>query len=95
MVDSKLNLEKLENLSIQISDLIFDNKFQDIPALDILRRDLIKEISQDKNLDKKEFFSNMINQNEKLISYSEKKLAKMKSKHSKFNNVFQAYSSSK
>ena len=95
MMDFNSNLKKLEDLSIKISDLIHENKFNEIPTLDALRRDIIKVISKDKNLNKKEFFSNMISENEKLISNSEKKLTKFKSNHSKFSNVFQAYSSSK
>ena len=95
MMDFNSNLKKLEDLSIKISDLINENKFNEIPALDALRRDIIKTISTDKSLNKKEFFSNMISENEKLISNSEKKLTKFKSNHSKFSNVFQAYSNSK
>ena len=95
MVNYISNLQKLENLSIQISDLIYENKFTEIPALDKRRRFLIEKISQDINLDKNKFFSNMIIQNEELISNSVKKIAKIKSKHLKFKNIFQAYSSSK
>ena len=95
MMDFNSNLKKLEDLSIKISDLINENKFNEIPALDALRRDIIKTISTDKSLNKKEFFSNMISENEKLISNSEKKLTKFKSNHSKFSNVFEAYSNSK
>ena len=52
MVNYILNLQKLENLSIQISDLIYENKFTEIPALDKRRRFLIEKISQDiKGLD--------------------------------------------
>ena len=95
IVDFNSSLKKLEDLSIKISDLIHENKFNEIPTLDALRREIINTISKDKSLNKKEIFSNMISENEKLISNSEKKLTKFKSNHSKFSNVFQAYSSSK
>ena len=88
------NLKKLESLSIEISDLIYKNKFNEIPKLDALRQDIIKNISKNQTVDKKKLFLNLIEENKKLILSSEKKLSKLKSHHSKFNNVFQAYSSS-
>ena len=51
-------LNKLEDLSIKISDLINQNKFENILELDLQRKKIIESITTSQNLNHKKSFYN-------------------------------------
>ena len=87
----------LENLSTRISDLIFNNKFAQIPEIDTQRKLLIQKI-MDNEIHKtniKARISRLVENNNEMLLMSEKKLQKLSKNHNKFNKRLKAYSFNK
>ena len=88
----KNELNQLELLSKQISDLISNNNFKKILELDLERRNIINKI---KDLDSS-FYKNkigeIINNNNLSIKSTELKMRHLVSNHSKFSKRFKFYS---
>ena len=93
----KSDLDLLENLSKKISDLIYDNKFNQISEIDAQRKALIKKImeSESKKNKIKERIRKLIKNNTSMIEISETKLKKLSKNHNKFSKRLKAYAFSK
>ena len=91
------DLEMLENLSKQISDLIHDNEFANISYLDSQRRLLIEKIknSEIKRVNIKNRIGKLVENNLENIKATEKKLQNLSKNHNKFNKRLKAYSMSR
>ena len=91
------NLILLEKLSEQISDLITNNSFEKILALDSLRQSIILNIQSQfiNNLQVRNKVKSLIKENQLMISISNKKLKELKNNHNNFNKRLEAYSFSK
>ena len=91
------DLDLLENLSKQISDLIYNNEFTQISFLDAERRLLIEKIkeSEIKKNHIKKSIGKLIENNLENINLTEKKLQSLSKNHNKFNKRLKAYSSIK
>ncbi len=91
------DLDLLENLSKKISDLIYNNNFSQIPAIDSQRRALIKKIKesdiQKNNIKKK--IGKLVESNIENIRDTQKKLEILSKNHNRYNNRLKAYSSTK
>ena len=88
------DLDLLEILSKKISDLLYNNEFSQISAIDIERKALIKKIKQS-NLNKnniKSRISELLENNNSMVRSTEKKLHKLSKIHNKFNKRLKAYS---
>ena len=70
-------LNKLEDLSIKISDLINQNKFENILALDLQRKKIIESISTSSNIKHKQKIHQIICHNNKSIEDIENKITKL------------------
>ncbi len=93
----KSDLDLLENLSKKISDLIYNNEFNQISLLDAQRKLLIEKI-KGSNIKKnhiKKRIGKLVENNLENIKITEKKLQKLIKKHNKFNKRIKAYSSIK
>jgi len=94
-IDNDLDL--LENLSKQISDLLYNNKFSKVSEIDSQRVALIKKIKENethKNIVKQRIV-NLVENNTALIEKTEKKLQNLSKNHNKFNKRLKAYSFNK
>ena len=89
------DLDMLENLSKKISDLIYDNKFNQISEIDSQRKALIIKIMESKKNKIKERIRKLIKNNTSMIEVSETKLKKLSKNHNKFSKRLKAYSFSK
>ena len=91
------DLDLLENLSKKISDLIYNNKFNQISEIDVQRKALIKKImeSESKRNKIKERISKLVKNNTSMIEASEAKLKKLSKNHNKFSKRLKAYSFNK
>ena len=91
------NFTTLEMLSKQISDLIYNNNYDKVYELDLMRQSIIKDIIKEKSHDHniKNILKNLITQNESLIFYSESNLENLKKNQSKFNKRLKAYNKTK
>lgn len=91
------NFTTLEMLSKQISDLIYNNNYDKVYELDLMRQSIIKNIIKEKSHDHniKNILKNLITQNESLIFYSESNLENLKKNQSKFNKRLKAYNKTK
>jgi hypothetical protein len=91
------NFTILETLSKQISDLIYNNNYDKVYELDLMRQSIIKDIIKEKSHDHniKNILKNLITQNESLIFYSESNLENLKKNQSKFNKRLKAYNKTK
>ena len=91
------NFTTLEMLSKQISDLIYNNNYDKVYELDLMRQSIIKDIIKEKSHDHniKNILKNLINQNESLIFYSENNLENLKKNQNKFNKRLKAYNKTK
>ena len=67
-------LNKLEDLSIEISDLINQNKFENVLELDLQRKKIIQSISVSPNLNHKKKILQIISLNKKSVYDIEKKI---------------------
>ena len=88
------DLDLLENLSKKISDLIYNNKFNQISSIDAQRRAIIEKIKarESQNNDAKERIRNLVQNNLVNIKSTEKKLQSLSENHNKFKKRFKAYS---
>ena len=84
------DLMLLEELSKQISDLIYYNDFKKIIELDTHRQTIIKNINKNNTTDTllKDKLTNLINNNDSMIAISESKLKNLSKEHNKFNKIF-------
>ena len=73
-------LNKLEDLSIKISDLINQNKFENILELDLQRKKIIESITSP-NLNHKKKIDQIISLNKKSIEDIENKITKLNINH--------------
>ena len=89
------DLNNLELLSEQISDLIKENNFDKIKALDLDRKKIIDKIIHLDNSNFKNKISKIINQNNELIDCVEVKINDLNSNHNKFSKRLKFYSLSK
>ena len=91
------DLDLLENLSKNISDLIYNNDFSQLPFIDAQRRALIKKIkeSESQKNDIKKRIGKLVENNIENIKATEKKLQNLSKNHSKFSKRLKAYSLSK
>jgi len=91
------DLDLLENLSKKISDLIYDNKFNQISEIDAQRKALIIKIMENESKKNKikERIRKLIKNNTSMIEVSETKLKKLSKNHNKFSKRLKAYSFSK
>ena len=91
------DLDLLENLSKQISDLLYNNEFAKVSEIDAQRIALIKKIKENeahKNIIKKRI-GKLVKNNTDLIEMTEKKLLNLSKNHNKFNKRLKAYSFNK
>ena len=93
----KSDLDLLENLSKKISDLLYNNQFSEISEIDIQRKEIIKKIkeSQSKENNIKARISKLLENNNSMVRYSEKKLYKLSKNNNDFNKRLKAYSLNK
>lgn len=94
-IDNDLDL--LENLSKQISDLLYNNEFAKVSEIDSQRIALIKKIKENethKNIIKQRI-GKLVKNNTDLIEKTEKKLLNLSKNHNKFNKRLKAYSINK
>lgn len=97
MNSTNSDLDLLENLSKKISDLIYNNKFNQISEIDAQRNALIKKIKESESEKNKikERIHKLVKNNISMIEESEKKLRILSKNHNKFNKRLKAYSFSK
>lgn len=89
------DLNNLELLSEQISDLIKENNFDKIKALDLDRKKIIDKIKHLDNSNFKNKISKIINQNNEFIGCIEVKMSDLNSNHNKFSKRLKFYSITK
>lgn len=89
------DLNKLEDLSIKISDLINQNKFESILELDLQRKKIIQSITTSKNLNHKKKLRQIINLNDKSIDDIEDKITKLNINHYNSEKRIKFYSLTK
>ena len=97
MDDLKVDLDKLEDLSKKISDLIYNNEFSQISFIDSQRRALIEKIMKSeiqKNIIKKRI-EKIVENNLENIKITEEKLHKLSKNHNNFNKRLKAYAFTK
>ena len=88
-------LNKLEDLSIKISDLINQNKFENILELDLQRKKIIESITTSQNLNHKKKIYQIISLNDKSIEDIENKITKLNINHYKSEKRIKYYSLNK
>ena len=88
------DLDLLENLSKKISDLIYNNEFDQISFIDAQRRSIIEKIKvrESQNNNDKVRIKNLVENNLVNIKSTEKRLQTLSKNHNKFNKRFKAYS---
>ena len=88
------DLDLLENLSKKISDLIYDNKFNQISEIDAQRKALIIKIMENESKKNKikERIHNLVKNNICMVEETEKKLKILSKNHEKFSKRLKAYS---
>tara|TARA_B110000881_G_C18212730_1_gene335128 strand:+ start:91 stop:381 length:291 start_codon:yes stop_codon:yes gene_type:complete len=91
----KNDLNQLEFLSKQISDLISNNSFEKILELDLERRNIINKIKHFHSSSYKNKINNIININNLSIETTQLKMRHLVSSHSKFSKRFNFYSLTK
>ena len=84
-------LNKLECLSIKISDLINQNKFENILELDLQRKKIIESITTSPNLNHKKKIHQIISLNNKSIEDIENKITKLNINHYKSEKRIKSY----
>ena len=89
------DLNKLEDLSIKISDLINQNKFENILELDLQRKKIIQSITTSPNLNHKKKIHQIINLNNKSIDDIEDKITKLNINHYNSEKRIKFYSLTK
>ena len=89
------DLNKLEELSIRISDLINQNKFENILELDLQRKKIIQSITTSANINHKKKLRQIINLNDKSIDDIEDKIKKLNINHYNSEKRIKFYSLTK
>ena len=84
-------LNKLEDLSIKISDLINQNKFENILELDLQRKKIIESITTSPNLNHNKKIYQIISLNNKSIEDIENKITKLNINHYKSEKRIKSY----
>ena len=74
-------LNKLEDLSIKISNLNNQNKFENILELDLERKKIVESITTSTNLNHKKKIHQIISLNNKSIEDIENKITKLNKNH--------------
>ena len=87
-------LNKLEDLSIKISNLINQNKFENILELDLQRKKIIESITSP-NLNHKKKINQIISLNNKSIEDIENKITKLNTNHYNSEKRIKFYSLNK
>ena len=87
----KDQLIELERLSINISDLIKDNKYENIIELDLRRQNIIKSINIEHAKDFKNELIGFFDNNNKQIKSIEDDILQLKKKSKKSLSCFKAY----
>ncbi len=87
----KDQLIELERLSINISDLIKDNKYENIIELDLRRQNIIKSINIEHAKDFKNELIGIFENNNKQIKSIEDDILQLKKKSKKSLKCFKAY----
>ena len=87
----KDQLRELERLSINISDLIKDNKYENIVELDSRRQNIIKSINIEHAKDFKNELIGFFDNNNKQIKSIEDDILQLKKKSKKSLKCFKAY----
>ncbi|MAJ34612.1 MAG: hypothetical protein CMN45_01830 [SAR116 cluster bacterium] len=97
MDSTNSDLDLLENLSKKISDLIYQNKFNQISEIDAQRKALIKKIMESVIEKKKvkERIRKLVKNNISMIETSEKKLKILSKNQNRFSKRLKAYSFNK
>ena len=88
-------LNKLEDLSIKISNLINQNKFENILELDLQRKKIIESITTSQNLNHKKKIHQIISLNNKSIEDIENKITKLNINHYNSEKRIKFYSLNK
>ena len=90
--DTELTL--LENLSKKMSDLIYKNQFEHISEIDKQRQAIIEKIknSETDHLQIKSRISNLINNNNEMLTNTANKLKQLTKNREKFSKRLKAYS---
>ena len=88
-------LNKLEDLSIKISDLIYQNKFENIIELDLQRKKIIESIITSPNSNHKKKIHQIISLNNKSIEDMENKKTKLNTNHYNSEKRIKFYSLNK
>ena len=88
-------LNKLEDLSIKISDLINQNKFENIIELDLKRKKIIESITTSPNSNHKKKIHQIISLNNKSIEDIENKITKLNTNHYNSEKRIKFYSLNK
>ena len=91
------DLQLLENLSKQISDLIYLNRYKQISELDEQRKEIIRKIkkSQIKKNEIKARICLLAEGNTRMVQATERKMQLLQKNHNKFNKRLEAYSFNK
>jgi hypothetical protein len=84
-------LNEIENLSIQISDLINLGNYSQVEDLNLTRLELIKNFKDKNNKNFQSLVKKLSLKNTENISQIESKLIKLKDEKSKFIKRFKAY----
>ena len=87
----KDQLIELERLSINISDLIKDNKYENIVELDLRRQNIIKSINIEHAKDFKNELIGIFENNNKQIKSIEDDILQLKNNSKKSLKCFKAY----
>ena len=88
-------LKKLEDLSIKISNLINQNKFENILELDLQRKKIIESITTSPNINHKKKIHQIISLNNKSIEDIENKITKLNTNHYNSEKRIKFYSLNK
>ncbi len=94
MNDFESDLTLLENLSKKISDLIYNNQFNQISEIDKQRRVIIEKIkhSETSHLQIKSRISDLIINNNEMLTNTSNKLKQLTKNREKFSKRLEAYS---
>ena len=95
MVEYQYDLNKLELLSVEISDLVHTNNFEKILKLDLERQKIINKISNTVPLSSKNKITEIVNINNTSINRIEDKMKNLSVNNNKLNKRINFYSLTK
>ena len=95
MVEYRDDLNKLELLSVEISDLVNKNNFGKILELDLERQKIINKISNTVSLSSKSKITELVNINDTSINRIEDKMKNLSVNNNKLNKRINFYSLTK